>query len=191
MPTPRRLINIGCGRQPHTPDDPVWTEGVTNLDMAALPGVTVVHDLDRMPWPFPDGHFGAVEAMDVLEHLVDLPGAMAEIARILAPGGQLVARVPLWGSLNHACDPTHRRGFTEQSFDYFDPELPLGQDMGHYSRARFRVDEVLFEGGAGTEAVRVARRDLPGGFFPPAMLMPYTVGRQPGANFTFFLTRRA
>jgi 2-polyprenyl-6-hydroxyphenyl methylase / 3-demethylubiquinone-9 3-methyltransferase len=44
--------------------------------------------LERLP--FADGSFDAVVAADVLEHLPDLPAAVAELARVLAAGGSLV-----------------------------------------------------------------------------------------------------
>jgi 2-polyprenyl-6-hydroxyphenyl methylase/3-demethylubiquinone-9 3-methyltransferase len=43
--------------------------------------------LERLP--FADGTFDAVVAADVLEHVPDLPAAVGEIARVLAPGGSL------------------------------------------------------------------------------------------------------
>jgi 2-polyprenyl-6-hydroxyphenyl methylase/3-demethylubiquinone-9 3-methyltransferase len=44
--------------------------------------------LERLP--FASGSFDAVVAADVLEHLPDLPAAVAELARVLAPGGSFV-----------------------------------------------------------------------------------------------------
>jgi 2-polyprenyl-6-hydroxyphenyl methylase / 3-demethylubiquinone-9 3-methyltransferase len=44
--------------------------------------------LERLP--FAGGAFDAVVAADVLEHLPDLPAAVAELARVLAPGGSFV-----------------------------------------------------------------------------------------------------
>jgi 2-polyprenyl-6-hydroxyphenyl methylase/3-demethylubiquinone-9 3-methyltransferase len=44
--------------------------------------------LERLP--FAGGAFDAVVAADVLEHVPDLPAAVAELARVLAPGGRLV-----------------------------------------------------------------------------------------------------
>ncbi len=43
--------------------------------------------LERLP--FAEGTFDAVVAADVLEHVPDLPAAVGEIARVLAPGGSL------------------------------------------------------------------------------------------------------
>jgi 2-polyprenyl-6-hydroxyphenyl methylase / 3-demethylubiquinone-9 3-methyltransferase len=44
--------------------------------------------LERLP--FAGGTFDAVVAADVLEHVPDLPAAVAELARVLHPGGSLV-----------------------------------------------------------------------------------------------------
>ena len=44
--------------------------------------------LERLP--FAAGSFDAVVAADVLEHLPDLPAAVAELARVLAPGGSFL-----------------------------------------------------------------------------------------------------
>jgi len=44
--------------------------------------------LERLP--FADGVFDVVVAADVLEHVPDLPAAVAELARVLAPGGRLM-----------------------------------------------------------------------------------------------------
>lgn len=47
---------------------------------------------------FPDNHFDAVTLWDVLEHLHDPVGTLAEINRILRPGGVAVIRVPNFDS---------------------------------------------------------------------------------------------
>ena len=57
----RDRLNVGCG----TDVRPDWV----NLDIAPLPGVDVVHDLNDLPLPFEDERFAEIECRDVLEHL--------------------------------------------------------------------------------------------------------------------------
>ncbi|GAC1339447.1 MAG: hypothetical protein NVSMB29_06770 [Candidatus Dormibacteria bacterium] len=52
---------------------------------------------DALPWP--DGHFDAAVCLDVLEHCPDPAAAVDELARVLRPGGTLVASVPHRGLL--------------------------------------------------------------------------------------------
>lgn len=47
------LLNLGCGTDIRS--------GWVNLDSAELPGVDVVHDLDRLPLPFEEGRFSLIE----------------------------------------------------------------------------------------------------------------------------------
>jgi 2-polyprenyl-6-hydroxyphenyl methylase/3-demethylubiquinone-9 3-methyltransferase len=47
-----------------------------------------VAELERLP--FADASFDAVVAADVLEHVPDLPAAVAELARVLRPGGSFL-----------------------------------------------------------------------------------------------------
>lgn len=52
--------------------------------------------------PYPDAHFDAVVLLDVLEHVADERAVVAEIARVLRPGGLLVVSVPHSGLLRWA-----------------------------------------------------------------------------------------
>lgn len=51
---------------------------------------------------FPDGHFDRVIAIHVLEHLPDLPAAVREMRRVIAPGGMLLAVIPCEGGLAYS-----------------------------------------------------------------------------------------
>lgn len=54
----------------------------------------VAADATRLP--FPGGAFDAVIAAEILEHVPDDAAALAEIARVLRPGGTLAVTVPAW-----------------------------------------------------------------------------------------------
>ncbi|MDQ4134016.1 MAG: methyltransferase domain-containing protein [Actinomycetota bacterium] len=51
---------------------------------------------DALALPFPDSTFDRVIAAEVLEHLPDDGTAVAELARVLRPGGTLAVSVPRW-----------------------------------------------------------------------------------------------
>jgi SAM-dependent methyltransferase len=51
---------------------------------------------DALNLPFPDGEFDRVVAAEVLEHIPDDEAAIAELARVLRPGGTMAVTVPRW-----------------------------------------------------------------------------------------------
>jgi len=110
QPKSRRL-SVGCGHDAR--------EDWTNLDLAPLPGVDVVHDLDDIPLPFPDAAFDYIECIDILEHVRELPDVLREIHRITAPGGIVHIEGPHFTSSTWPTDPTHRRAFAINTFEFF------------------------------------------------------------------------
>jgi SAM-dependent methyltransferase len=61
---------------------------------AAATATAVRADLRALP--FPDDSFDRVIASEVLEHIPDDAGAIAELARVLKPGGRAAVTVPRW-----------------------------------------------------------------------------------------------
>jgi SAM-dependent methyltransferase len=51
---------------------------------------------DGLDLPFPDGAFDRVIAAEVLEHVPEDRRAMAELVRVLRPGGTMAVTVPRW-----------------------------------------------------------------------------------------------
>jgi SAM-dependent methyltransferase len=124
-------LNVGCGRDIR-PD-------AVNLDVAALPGVDVVHDLKCFPWPFDADAFSEIELINVLEHLPDTLGTLEELHRISRHGARLTIRVPFWNSPDMLADPTHVRPFSDRTLNFFDPAFPECKDRPYYSTARFKI----------------------------------------------------
>jgi len=106
-----RKLNLGCGNQ--------LLPGFVNLDIRKGHGIEVVHNLERYPYPFKDNEFDFILASHVLEHLDDTVGVMAELHRILKPGGRLVIRFPYYQHPNAWLDPTHKKCLTEETFRFF------------------------------------------------------------------------
>lgn len=69
-------------------------EGLASLDQGQAGGVGAVLSGDAYRLPFPDNAFDAVICSEVLEHLHDYPKALAEITRVLKPGGVFTPTVP-------------------------------------------------------------------------------------------------
>ncbi|MCC2657804.1 MAG: methyltransferase type 11 [Panacagrimonas sp.] len=63
--------------------------------------------------PFPDAHFDLVCALDIVEHVEDDDGALAELARVAAPGAAVLLSVPLHAAQWTAFDEFvgHRRRY--------------------------------------------------------------------------------
>jgi SAM-dependent methyltransferase len=105
-------LDLGCGK--------AKTPGAVGIDIAPAPGVDIVHDLNRVPWPLADGRFDAVICSHVVEHLADLPAAMKEICRVCKPGARVKIITPHFSNLNSWEDPTHLRHFARGTFRFFD-----------------------------------------------------------------------
>lgn len=63
---------------------------------AAPPASATAVSADATRLPFPDDSFDAVIVAEILEHVPDDAAAMAEIARVLRPGGTVAVTVPAW-----------------------------------------------------------------------------------------------
>lgn len=110
-PLKSRKLNVGCGHE--------IKKDWVNLDLAPLPGVDVVHNLDELPLPFSDASFDYIECIDIIEHVKEFPPVMRELHRILAPEGRIRIEGPHFTSYTWPTDPTHRRAFAINTFEFF------------------------------------------------------------------------
>jgi ubiquinone/menaquinone biosynthesis C-methylase UbiE len=85
-----------------------------------LPGVDVVANLEA-PLPFLSDSVQRIYSKSVLEHVHQLELVMAEIHRVVEPGGDIHIRVPHFSSPLSFSDYTHKRFFGYYSFDYLVP----------------------------------------------------------------------
>lgn len=101
------------------------------VELGRARGLDVVQG-DARDIPFPDDSFGLVVAYDVLEHITEDDKVVAEIARVVRPGGRVLIAVPadprLWSPHDEAIG--HVRRYTR-------PEL-----VRLFDSPRFRINEV-------------------------------------------------
>ena len=100
-----RLLDCGCGDVPYYAMYRPHVSEVTCVDWGgSLNGrqhVDVDVDLNGA-LPFEDARFDTVLLADVLEHIAEPHALIAEIARVLAPGGKLIAMVPFFYPVHEA-----------------------------------------------------------------------------------------
>jgi SAM-dependent methyltransferase len=123
------ILDLGCGLQK--------LPGSIGVDIVALPGVDLVHDLSRIPYPFPESWADEVRLSHVLEHMSDPLPILEETWRIARPGALVRIRTPHYSGVFAWKDPTHRRAFSSESFHYFGENT-----YSYYTRARYRVVNV-------------------------------------------------
>ncbi len=129
---PGAVLDLGCGSAKYP--------GSTGVDRTADTAADVVHDLDAFPYPFPDSSFDQILLQDVIEHLADPFGVMAELVRIGRPGARVHLRTPHFSSVLAYGDPTHRHYFSTVAIRQLaEPRF------AHYTTARLQVVHVTLD----------------------------------------------
>lgn len=86
---------------------------------------------DAVRLPFADGSFDAARTERTLQHVADPAAAVAELARVLRPGGWLVALEPDWGSLVYSAPDEA----TSRAIYSYREDLKVSRTVGrHLSR---------------------------------------------------------
>jgi len=129
-------LNLGAGNDVK----PAW---INHDRRAHRPEIDVQHDLDVLPWPWPDNTFHRVYAWAVLEHLhLTLMESLDEIWRVLQPGGVVHVKVPRAGYYKAYRDPTHIwRGWDPGVWTFFDPHMSNGKEHLYYTERKWKLLE--------------------------------------------------
>lgn len=142
---PRRFLEVGCGtgwfaaRVGHEIGAAVVAldQSERMVELARAEGLDA-HVGDVQELPFADGEFDCAAANWMLYHVSDLDRGLAELARVLSPGGRLVA---ITNGKDHLLELWHAVGAEEQrvgrdlSFDAENGEAALRK---HFAEVRMR-----------------------------------------------------
>ncbi len=120
-------LNLGSGKN--------IMKDYVNLDKAKLPGVDIIWDLNKYPWPIKSNTFDEIYASHLLEHVDNLIKCLEEIYRISKKDAKIIIKLPLFPSIYSVNDPTHKHFFTYFTFEYFEP----GAHYSYYSKAKFNI----------------------------------------------------
>lgn len=135
---PGRLLDLGCGTgHSHRLLAPRETVGV-DLDPAALAGQereTFVADMRDLP--FPDARFDSVLSVQSIEHVPDPERVLAEVRRVLRPGGVAMFVTPnrlTFARPDEIIDPYHHVEYDARELrevcERFFPEVEISGLFG-------------------------------------------------------------
>jgi SAM-dependent methyltransferase len=125
------LLDLGAGNQPFRPWYRDKATRVVAIDAAPAPGLDVLSLASTLP--FLNDTFDTILCTSVLEHVENAEATVAEIARVLRPGGQLLMTVPF-------LYPTH-----ESPYDFWRTTHHGLRSVLH--RHGLQVDDMSAQGG--------------------------------------------
>lgn len=84
-----RVLDVGCGNKPYYPYFEACAAQYVGIDIVPGPGIDFVGGVEALP--VPDAAFDLVLCTQVLEHVDSPARAIAELRRVTAPGGRVLA----------------------------------------------------------------------------------------------------
>ncbi len=136
LPSDQRLLDAGAGMQPYrkfcthlryVAQDFAKYDGKGNqagLQIAQWDQSNLDLVCDIMHIPEPDGAFDNILCTEVLEHVPDPVGVVAELSRLLRPGGKLIVTAP-FASLTHFAPYHFSSGFSRYFYEKVFPDKGL------------------------------------------------------------------
>lgn len=100
LPAADAVLDVGCGTKPYQHLFADWSYLGIDVEHSGRPSSAKTPDrfFDGLHIPFAADAFGLVLCIEVLEHVAEPALLLAEMHRVLRPGGTLVLSTPfLWG----------------------------------------------------------------------------------------------
>jgi ubiquinone/menaquinone biosynthesis C-methylase UbiE len=120
----RRVLDVGCGKgrfarvfQEQEPEAEIWGLDISEEMLRHVPAGIHTHAGSMTELPFEDGYFDGAYATESLEHAVEIEKAVAEICRVVKPGGRIAIidkNAEQWGRLE---TPEWEKWFTRRELE--------------------------------------------------------------------------
>lgn len=108
----RRVLDVGCGKgrfarvfKEQVPEAEIWGLDISEEMLRFVPPEIPTRAGSITELPFEDGFFDGAYATESLEHAVEIEKAVAEICRVVKPGGRIAIidkNAEQWGRLETA-----------------------------------------------------------------------------------------
>mgnify|MGYP001562149018 FL=1 len=133
----KNKVNLGGGSH--------HEEGCINIDRLPYPGVDIVADLNK-GIPLADNSVDELTAFSILEHLDDTVLSMEEIYRVCKKDAKVTITVPYLKSTAAFKDPTHKRFFSERTFEYFDKSFTGNSLLPDYDlKCNLKIERISYK----------------------------------------------
>ncbi|MBV9746805.1 MAG: class I SAM-dependent methyltransferase [Acidobacteriia bacterium] len=120
----KRVLDVGCGKgrfarvfHEQEPSAEIWGLDISEEMLRYVPPGIQTRAGSMTELPFPDGWFDGAYATESLEHAVEIDKAVAEICRVVKPGGRIAIidkNAEQWGKLK---TPEWERWFTRKELE--------------------------------------------------------------------------
>ena len=126
-------LDVGCGANKQA--------GFIGIDRERLPGVDIVHDIQRFPWPVPANCATMILLSHLWEHVEPKyrHRLMDECWRICRHDGQLLISAPYATSFLAFAHPEHYGCPNEATFQFYDPDYALYHSGGYGKLRPWRI----------------------------------------------------
>ena len=140
-------------------------KGFITVNSQDLPGVDLVLDLEKYPWPFPSNCADLLISSHLINHLNrnnrNVIRFFDEAWRVLKPKGQFMISAPYGLSYQYIQDPTNTNPVNEAFFCYFDPfdQMSKGELYKVYRPMPWKMVTIAFKQEGNLEVLLEKRPD--------------------------------